>query len=40
MTVVNGVHVEKSYDELIDAENKKVQYDYVAKNIITSASNH
>jgi len=39
MTVVNGVHVEKSYDELSDAENKKMQYDRVAKNIIISALN-
>jgi len=36
MTVV---HVEKSYDELTDAENKKVQYNCVAKNIITFALN-
>jgi len=39
ITVLNGVPVEKSFDELIDAENKKVQYDCVAKNIITSALN-
>ena len=40
MFVVNGVHVEKSYDELTDAENKKVQNDCVTKNIITYALNH
>jgi len=39
MSVVNGVSIEKSYDELTDAYNKKVQYDYVVKNIITSALN-
>jgi len=39
MFVVNGVFVAKPYDELIDAENKCVQYDCVAKNIITSALN-
>jgi len=39
MVVVNGVSVEKSYDELSIAENKRVQYDCVAKNIITSALN-
>ena len=39
MSVVNGVSVVKSYDELSEAENKKVQYDRVAKNIITSALN-
>ena len=39
MTVVNDVTVEKSFDELTDVENKKVQYDYIAKNIITYALN-
>jgi len=39
MSVVNGVPVKKSFDELTDAENKKVQYDCVVKNIITSALN-
>jgi len=39
MTIVNGVLVEKSYDELTDSKNKKVQYDCVTKNIITSALN-
>ena len=39
MAVLNAVPVEKSFDELIDAENKKVQYDCVAKNIITYALN-
>jgi len=39
MTVVHGVSIEKSYDELTDVENKKMQYDYVAKKIITFASN-
>jgi len=39
MSIVNGVPVEKSYDDLTDADNKKVQYDCVAKNIITSALN-
>jgi len=39
MAVVNVVPVEKSYDELSDVENKKVQYDCVAKNVITSALN-
>jgi len=31
MTLLNGVLVEKSFDKLTDAENKKVQYDCVAK---------
>jgi len=39
MSVVNGVSVVKSFDELSEAENKRVQYDCVAKNIITYASN-
>jgi len=37
--VVNGIYVAKSFDELTDVENKHVQYDCVAKNIITSALN-
>jgi len=37
-TIVDGVTVEKSsYDELTDVENKKMQYDCAAKNIITYA---
>jgi len=39
MSVVNGVFVVKSYDELSEIENKKVQYDCVTKNIITSVLN-
>jgi len=39
MSVVDGVSIVKSYDELSKVENKKVQYDCVAKNIITSALN-
>jgi len=39
MSVVNGVPVVKSFDELSKAENKRVQNDCVAKNIITSALN-
>jgi len=39
MHVVDGVHVAKPFDELTDLENKKMQYDCVAKNIITSALN-
>jgi len=31
--------VVKSYDELSEAENKRLQYDCVAKNIITSTLN-
>jgi len=34
MTLVNGVVVEKPFDKLTDVENKKVQYDCIAKNII------
>jgi len=34
---MNGEFVEKSFDELTDAENKKVHYDCVAKNIIKFA---
>jgi len=37
MHVVNGVSIVKCFDELTDLENKKTQYDCVAKNIITSA---
>jgi len=37
MTVGGGVIVEKSLDELTNVEYKKVQYDCIAKNIITSA---
>ena len=37
--VVNGIYVAKSFDELTDVENKHVQYDCVAKKIITSALN-
>jgi len=36
---VNGVSVVKSFDEMSDADNKRVQYDCVAKNIITYALN-
>ena len=39
MFVVNGVSIVKPYDELSEVENKRVQYDCVAKNIITSALN-
>jgi len=39
MTILNGVLVEKSFDELTNAENKKVQYDCFEKNIITSILN-
>jgi len=35
MTLVNGVVVEKPFDKLTDVENKKVQYDCIAKNIKT-----
>jgi len=38
-TIVNGVHIEKYFDELNDVENKKIQYDCIAKNIITSSLN-
>jgi len=37
--VVDGVQVAKPFDELTDLENKKMQYDCVAKNIITFALN-
>jgi len=39
MHVVDGVSIAKCFDELTDLENKKMQYDCVAKNIITSALN-
>jgi len=39
ISVVNGIFVAKPFDELTDVENKRVQYDCVAKNIITSALN-
>jgi len=39
MHVVNGVSIVKCFDEFTDLENKKMQYDCVAKNIITSALN-
>jgi len=39
MHVVDGVSVAKPFDELSDIENKRVQYDCIAKNIITSALN-
>ena len=39
MHVVDGVSTMKSFDELSDIENKRVQYDCIAKNIITSALN-
>ena len=37
--VVNGISVAKQFDELTANGNKRVQYDCVAKNIITSALN-
>jgi len=36
---LNGISVAKPFDELTDVENKRVQYDCVAKNIITLALN-
>jgi len=39
MTMIDGVPVEKSFDELTVVENKRVEYDCIAKNIITSALN-
>jgi len=39
MSIVNDVSIVKSYDELSEAENKRVQYDCVAKDIITSTLN-
>ena len=38
VSVVNGISVAKPFDELTEVE-KRVQYDCVAKNIITSALN-
>jgi len=37
--VLNGIFVAKPFDELTVVENKHVQYDCIAKNIITSALN-
>jgi len=37
VSVVNGIFVAKPFDELTEVENKRVQYDCVAKNIITPA---
>ena len=39
VSVVNGISVAKPIDELTDVENKRIQYDCVAKNIITTALN-
>jgi len=39
MHVVDGVSTVKSFDKLSDIENKRVQYDCIAKNIISSALN-
>jgi len=39
VSVVNEISVAKPFDELTDVENKRVQYDCVAKNMITSALN-
>jgi len=39
MHVVDSVSTAKCFDELTDLQNKKMQYDCVAKNIITSALN-
>jgi len=39
MHIVDGVCAVKSFDELTNIENKRVHYDYIAKNIITSALN-
>jgi len=39
VSVVNGISVAKPFDELTKVENKRVQYDWVAKNIITSTLN-
>ena len=39
MSVVNGVSVIKPYNELSEAENKRVQYECVTKNIITFVLN-
>ena len=37
--IFENVSAVKSFDELTDIENKRVQYDCIAKNIITSALN-
>ena len=37
--VVNEISVAKPFDELTNVENKRVQYDCVANNIITSSLN-
>jgi len=39
MHIVDGVSAVKSFDELTNIKNKRVQYDFIAKNIITSALN-
>jgi len=39
VSIVNEISVAKPFDELIEVENKFVQYDCVAKNIITSTLN-
>jgi len=39
MHVVDGVSTVKSFDKLSDIKNKRVQYDCIAKNIITSVLN-
>ena len=36
---MNGISVAKPFDELSEVENKRVQYDCIAKNMITSALN-
>jgi len=35
----DGVFVEKPWSQWTDAENKRAKFDYIAKNIITSALN-
>ena len=39
VSVVNGKSVAKRFDELTEIENKRVQHDCVANNIITLALN-
>jgi len=39
VSVVNGISIAKPYDELTEVENKRVQYDCRAKNIITLTLN-
>ena len=39
VSVVNGISIAKPFDELTDVENKRVQYNCVAKNTITSTLN-